>query len=65
MLGIGIGHREATTEYRTPLAAMRSFLDGLDAAERPTPPAERCLAALGPDGIPGSAWTALAKVLIT
>jgi probable F420-dependent oxidoreductase len=48
MLGIGVGHREATTEYRTPLATMRAFLDGLDASETPPPPEERCLAALGP-----------------
>jgi probable F420-dependent oxidoreductase len=48
MLGIGIGHREATTEYRTPLTTMRGFLDGLDAAPSPPPVDERCLAALGP-----------------
>ena len=48
MLGIGVGHREATTEYRTPLATMRAFLDGLDASATPPPPEERCLAALGP-----------------
>jgi probable F420-dependent oxidoreductase len=48
MLGIGVGHREATTEYRTPLATMRAFFDGLDASETPPPPEERCLAALGP-----------------
>jgi probable F420-dependent oxidoreductase len=48
MLGIGIGHREATTEYRKPLETMREFVDGLDAS--PTPPLVdgRCLAALGP-----------------
>jgi probable F420-dependent oxidoreductase len=48
MLGIGIGHPEATSDYRRPWATMRSFLDGLDAS--PTPPLldERCLAALGP-----------------
>jgi probable F420-dependent oxidoreductase len=48
MLGIGIGHREATTEYRTPLDTMRAFLDGLDASATPPPAGERCLAALGP-----------------
>jgi probable F420-dependent oxidoreductase len=48
MLGIGIGHREATQEYRAPLATMRKFLDGLDASETPPPADERCLAALGP-----------------
>jgi probable F420-dependent oxidoreductase len=48
MLGIGIGHPEATSDYRRPLASMRAFLDGLDAAPDPPPAAERCLAALGP-----------------
>ena len=32
MLGIGIGHPEATSDYRRPLTAMRAFLDGLDAS---------------------------------
>jgi len=48
MLGIGVGHREATTEYRTPLATMRAFLDGLDGSATPPPADARCLAALGP-----------------
>jgi probable F420-dependent oxidoreductase len=48
MLGIGIGHPEATSDYKRPLAAMREFLDGLDSAQRPVPPEGRCLAALGP-----------------
>src|SRR4051812_13097336 len=48
MLGIGIGHPEATSDYRKPLTTMRAFLDGLDAAETPPPVDERCLAALGP-----------------
>ncbi|HUA05373.1 MAG TPA: TIGR03620 family F420-dependent LLM class oxidoreductase [Solirubrobacteraceae bacterium] len=48
MLGIGIGHREATAEYRKPLATMRGFLDGLDASPNPPPVDGRCLAALGP-----------------
>jgi probable F420-dependent oxidoreductase len=48
MLGIGIGHREATTEYRKPLGTIRAFLDGLDASPTPPPSDERCLAALGP-----------------
>ena len=46
VLGIGIGHPEATSDYRRPLTTMRAFLDGLDAA--PAPPSERCLAALRP-----------------
>src|SRR3954468_16476697 len=48
MLGIGIGHREATSDYRKPLTTMREFLDGLDASDTPPPIDGRCLAALGP-----------------
>ena len=48
LLGIGIGHPEATRHYSKPLAAMRAFLDGLDTAAAPIPRARRCLAALGP-----------------
>jgi probable F420-dependent oxidoreductase len=48
LLGIGIGHPEATSQYRKPLVAMRSFLDALDAAPGPVPRTRRCLAALGP-----------------
>jgi alkanesulfonate monooxygenase SsuD/methylene tetrahydromethanopterin reductase-like flavin-dependent oxidoreductase (luciferase family) len=32
MLGVGIGHPEATSDYRRPLKTMREFLDGLDAS---------------------------------
>jgi probable F420-dependent oxidoreductase len=48
LLGIGIGHPEATSDYEHPLTAMRTFLDGLDSTQRPVPPDARCLAALGP-----------------
>jgi probable F420-dependent oxidoreductase len=48
MLGIGIGHPEATSDYRRPLTTMRAFLDGLDASPTPPPVDGRCLAALGP-----------------
>ncbi len=48
LLGIGIGHPEATSRYAKPLQAMREFLDGLDAAATPVPRDRRCLAALGP-----------------
>jgi probable F420-dependent oxidoreductase len=48
LLGIGIGHPEATSEYRKPLATMRAFFDGLDAAPEPVPRDERIMAALGP-----------------
>jgi probable F420-dependent oxidoreductase len=48
LLGIGIGHPEATSEYRKPLTKMREYLDALDAADAPVPPGERIVAALGP-----------------
>ena len=48
LLGIGVGHPEATAQYTTPLARMRGFFDGLDAAPEPVPPNERVAAALGP-----------------
>jgi probable F420-dependent oxidoreductase len=48
LLGIGIGHPEAPKEYRKPLATMREFFDGLDAAPEPVPREERIAAALGP-----------------
>jgi probable F420-dependent oxidoreductase len=48
LLGIGIGHPEATSHYSKPLTAMREFLDALDAAPTPVPRDGRCLAALGP-----------------
>jgi probable F420-dependent oxidoreductase len=48
LLGIGAGHPESTSDYTRPLAAMRAFFDGLDAAEEPVPRDERVAAALGP-----------------
>jgi probable F420-dependent oxidoreductase len=48
LLGIGIGHPEATAEYTSPLARMRAFFDGLDGAAQPVPRDERAAAALGP-----------------
>src|SRR5215208_2668268 len=48
LLGIGIGHPEATSEYTKPLTTMRRFFDGLDAAPQPVPRGERIAAALGP-----------------
>jgi probable F420-dependent oxidoreductase len=44
LLGIGIGHPEATSDYTRPLATMRAFFDGLDGVPRD----ERIAAALGP-----------------
>jgi probable F420-dependent oxidoreductase len=48
LLGIGIGHPEATSDYARPLSTMRKFFDGLDGADRPVPRERRCMAALGP-----------------
>ncbi|OBK97868.1 LLM class F420-dependent oxidoreductase [Mycobacterium asiaticum] len=53
LLGIGVSHAPLIDSrepgrYRKPLAATASFLDGLDAAERPVPTESRVLAALGP-----------------
>jgi probable F420-dependent oxidoreductase len=48
LVGIGVGHPEATHRYARPLAAMRAFLDGLDASPSPIPRDRRCLAALAP-----------------
>jgi probable F420-dependent oxidoreductase len=48
LLGVGIGHPEATSDYSKPLSTMRAFLDGLDAAAIAVPREDRCLAALGP-----------------
>jgi probable F420-dependent oxidoreductase len=59
MLGIGIGHPEATDEYAKPLTTMRNFFEGLDAAETPVPRDERCCAALGPKMLDFSAERSL------
>jgi len=48
LLGLGIGHPEATSAYERPLAKMRAFLDGLSGAPEPVPREAMCLAALGP-----------------
>lgn len=46
LLGIGVGHREAQPQYRTPLAALTEYLDRLD--EYGVPKDRRVVAALGP-----------------
>ena len=43
LLGIGVGHPEATSDYTRPLKAMREFFDGLD-----VPKEQLAAAALGP-----------------
>jgi probable F420-dependent oxidoreductase len=59
LLGIGIGHPEATSHYSSPLATMRDFFDGLDSADTPVPRDERCAAALGPKMLELSAQRSL------
>jgi probable F420-dependent oxidoreductase len=44
LVGIGVGHPEATSDYTRPLTAMRTFLDALDGIPRD----RRALAALAP-----------------
>jgi probable F420-dependent oxidoreductase len=53
LVGIGVSHAPLIDagepgRYRRPLAAMASFLDGLDSASTPLAPSRRVLAALGP-----------------
>lgn len=46
LLGVGVGHPEATREYRSPFATVVAYLDALDAGGVPV--GRRVLAALGP-----------------
>jgi len=46
LLGIGVGHPEATSEYQKPIDALRGYLDKLD--EYGVPKNRRVIAALGP-----------------
>jgi probable F420-dependent oxidoreductase len=46
LLGVGIGHPEATSEFRDPYATILEYLDGLAAAD--VPAGRQALAALGP-----------------
>ena len=53
LLGLGVSHphlvdRDDPGRYSKPLTRMREYLDELDEAPTPVPPAERMLAALGP-----------------
>ncbi len=62
LVGLGIGHPEATSVYSKPLTTMREFLDGLDAADPPILRDERCLAALGPKMLDLSAERSLGAI---
>ncbi len=46
LLGVGVGHPEATSDYARPLSAMRTFVAGLEAGG--VAKGDMCLAALGP-----------------
>lgn len=48
LLGIGVGHPEATQEYEKPLTKARKFLDGIASSAHPVPRERMALAALGP-----------------
>ncbi|HEY2479714.1 MAG TPA: TIGR03620 family F420-dependent LLM class oxidoreductase [Solirubrobacterales bacterium] len=61
-VGIGVGHPEATSEYKRPLAAMERFLDGIDAADDPIPNDRRIIAALGPKMLALSARRSLGTI---
>jgi probable F420-dependent oxidoreductase len=47
-VGIGVGHPEATSDYKRPLTNLEAFLDGIDGADAPIPVDRRIIAALGP-----------------
>jgi probable F420-dependent oxidoreductase len=47
-VGIGVGHPEATSDYKRPLTALEKFLDGVDSSAAPIPKDRRIIAALAP-----------------
>ncbi|MEU6697902.1 LLM class F420-dependent oxidoreductase [Pseudonocardia sp. NPDC046786] len=64
LLGVGIGHPEATGDYGRPYATIVEYLDRLDALDVPV--AGRALAALGPKVLEVSRdWTAGAHPYLT
>lgn len=48
LLGVGAGHREATSEYQRPFERLNTYLDALAGAATPVPAESTALAALGP-----------------
>jgi probable F420-dependent oxidoreductase len=62
VVGIGVGHPEADSDYRRPLAALQKFLDGLDAAAVPVPSSRRVIAALGPRMLATAAQRSLGSI---
>jgi probable F420-dependent oxidoreductase len=61
-VGIGVGHPEATSDYKRPLTNLEAFLDGIDGAEEPIPTDRRIIAALGPKMLAMSAKRSLGTI---
>jgi probable F420-dependent oxidoreductase len=61
-VGIGVGHPEATSDYKRPLTNLEAFLDGIDAAAEPIPVDRRIIAALGPKMLAMSAKRSLGTI---
>jgi len=61
-VGIGVGHPEATSDYKRPLSNLEAFLDGIDAAPSPIPTDRRIIAALGPKMLAMSARRSLGTI---
>jgi probable F420-dependent oxidoreductase len=61
-VGIGVGHPEATSDYKRPRRALEAFLDGIDAAAEPIPTDRRIIAALGPKMLAMSARRSLGTI---
>jgi probable F420-dependent oxidoreductase len=61
-VGIGVGHPEATSDYKRPLTNLEAFLDGIDAAAEPIPVDRRIIAALGPKMLAMSAQRSLGTI---
>jgi probable F420-dependent oxidoreductase len=61
-VGIGVGHPEATSDYKRPLRNLEAFLDGIDAAAEPIPTERRIIAALGPKILTMSAGRSLGTI---
>jgi probable F420-dependent oxidoreductase len=61
-VGIGVGHPEATSDYKRPLSALEVFLDGIDGAAEPIPTDRRIIAALGPKMLDASRRRSLGTI---
>lgn len=61
-VGIGVGHPEATSDYKRPLSNLEAFLDGVDDAADPIPADRRIIAALGPKMLAMSARRSLGTI---